>query len=195
MIVEGEFVRISDEDMRKAVDQMTELALVTVTRVSACESGLVGSDPGHGESRLPRQSRERQRVDGADGGPSSRAERRRSGSRATPSSASARATSAAWRARRPPAAPGLLVVVGGDGSVNEVANGLVVLDERPPVAIVPRGTGWDFVRTFGIPRNVEQAARVALAGNEREIDLGLVTYRAWAATRHVRRLRTSPAPA
>jgi DeoD family purine-nucleoside phosphorylase len=31
VFVEGEFVRISDEDMRKAVDQMTELALVTVT--------------------------------------------------------------------------------------------------------------------------------------------------------------------
>jgi purine-nucleoside phosphorylase len=31
VIVEGEFVRISDEDMRKAVDQMTELALQTVT--------------------------------------------------------------------------------------------------------------------------------------------------------------------
>ncbi len=45
---------------------------------------------------------------------------------------------------------------------------------------MPRGTGWDFVRTFGVPRNVEQAARVALAGNEREVDLGLVTYRAWA---------------
>jgi DeoD family purine-nucleoside phosphorylase len=31
VIVEGEFVRISDEDMRKAVDEMTELALHTVT--------------------------------------------------------------------------------------------------------------------------------------------------------------------
>ena len=31
VVVEGEFVRISDEDMRKAVDQMTELALATVT--------------------------------------------------------------------------------------------------------------------------------------------------------------------
>jgi DeoD family purine-nucleoside phosphorylase len=31
VIVEGEFIRISDEDMRKAVDQMTELALSTVT--------------------------------------------------------------------------------------------------------------------------------------------------------------------
>ena len=31
VVVEGEFVRISDEDMRAAVDQMTELALITVT--------------------------------------------------------------------------------------------------------------------------------------------------------------------
>jgi DeoD family purine-nucleoside phosphorylase len=31
VVVQGEFVRISDEDMRKAVDEMTELALVTVT--------------------------------------------------------------------------------------------------------------------------------------------------------------------
>ena len=74
----------------------------------------------------------------------------------------------------------LLVVVGGDGSVHEVANGLLELEERPPLAIVPRGTGWDFVRTFGIPRDVDQAVRVALDGVERHIDLGRVTYRAWA---------------
>jgi diacylglycerol kinase (ATP) len=74
----------------------------------------------------------------------------------------------------------LLVVVGGDGTVNEVVNGLVTIEEPPPIAIVPRGTGWDFVRTFDIPRNVEQAARVALAGNEREVDVGLVTFRSWA---------------
>jgi purine-nucleoside phosphorylase len=31
VVVEGEFVRITDEEMRSAVDQMTELALATVT--------------------------------------------------------------------------------------------------------------------------------------------------------------------
>jgi len=31
VLVEGEFKRITDEDMRAAVDRMTELALVTVT--------------------------------------------------------------------------------------------------------------------------------------------------------------------
>jgi YegS/Rv2252/BmrU family lipid kinase len=74
---------------------------------------------------------------------------------------------------------GLLVVVGGDGSVNEVANGLASLTEAPELAIVPRGTGWDFVRTFGIPRRIEDAARVALAGETRTIDVGRATYRAW----------------
>lgn len=73
----------------------------------------------------------------------------------------------------------LLVVVGGDGSVHEVANGLAGLDAAPAVAIIPRGTGWDFVRTFDIPREVEAATRVALDGIERSVDLGRVEYRTW----------------
>jgi YegS/Rv2252/BmrU family lipid kinase len=74
---------------------------------------------------------------------------------------------------------GLLVVVGGDGSVNEVANGLAGLSVQPELAIVARGTGWDFVRTFGIPRRIEDAVRVALNGATRTIDLGRASYRAW----------------
>lgn len=72
-----------------------------------------------------------------------------------------------------------LVVVGGDGSVHEVANGLAGLADPPELAVVPRGTGWDFVRTFGIPRGVEEAAAVALTGAVRAVDVGRVTYRAW----------------
>jgi len=73
----------------------------------------------------------------------------------------------------------LLVVVGGDGSVNEVANGLAGLGRQPEVAVVPRGTGWDFSRTFGIPRRIDDAVQVALEGDVRTIDLGRVSYRAW----------------
>lgn len=73
----------------------------------------------------------------------------------------------------------LLVVVGGDGSVNEVANGLAGLGRQPEVAIVPRGTGWDFSRTFGIPRKVDEAVHVALEGDVRTIDVGRASYRAW----------------
>lgn len=54
--------------------------------------------------------------------------------------------------------------------------------EAPDVelAVVPRGTGWDFVRTHGIPRNLESAIDTARAGAVRELDLGRATYHAWA---------------
>jgi YegS/Rv2252/BmrU family lipid kinase len=73
----------------------------------------------------------------------------------------------------------LLVIVGGDGSVNEVVNGVVGLD-AVELAVIPRGTGWDFVRSFGIPRDLDQAVEVARGGAVREIDAGSVTYRTWA---------------
>ncbi|HSF60327.1 MAG TPA: diacylglycerol kinase family protein [Gaiellaceae bacterium] len=72
----------------------------------------------------------------------------------------------------------LLVAVGGDGSVNEVVNG-VAETEGVELAVIPRGTGWDFVRTFGIPRDLDAAVAVALDGEVREIDLGVVSYRTW----------------
>ncbi len=76
----------------------------------------------------------------------------------------------------------LLVVVGGDGALNEVANGLAGLDDPPALALIPRGTGGDFVRTFDIPNDVASAARIALEGETRAVDLGRVTYRAWNGT-------------
>jgi YegS/Rv2252/BmrU family lipid kinase len=72
-----------------------------------------------------------------------------------------------------------LVVVGGDGSVNEVVNGIAGRDGLE-LAVVARGTGWDFVRTYGIPRKLEDAARVALTGDVRTIDIGRATFRSWA---------------
>jgi diacylglycerol kinase (ATP) len=72
-----------------------------------------------------------------------------------------------------------LVVVGGDGSVNEVVNGLGKAS-GVELAVIPRGTGWDFARTFGIPRGLDDAVRVALDGAVREIDLGRAVYRTWS---------------
>ena len=69
--------------------------------------------------------------------------------------------------------------MGGDGSVNEVVNGIAGV-EGVELAVIPRGTGWDFVRTYDIPRDVDAAIDVALNGSVREIDVGLVTFRAWA---------------
>ncbi len=73
----------------------------------------------------------------------------------------------------------LLVVVGGDGSINEVVNGLAGIESPPAVALIPRGTGGDLVRTFAIPNDIAAAARVALTGDTQSIDLGRVDYRSW----------------
>ena len=72
----------------------------------------------------------------------------------------------------------LLVVVGGDGSVNEVANGIAGREDVE-IAVIPRGTGWDFARTYKIPHKLDGAVDVALTGRPRTIDLGRATYRAW----------------
>jgi YegS/Rv2252/BmrU family lipid kinase len=72
-----------------------------------------------------------------------------------------------------------VVAVGGDGTVNEVANGIIGAHDVE-LAVIPRGTGVDFVRTFGIPTRLEDAVRVALEGAVREIDAGRVDYRAWS---------------
>jgi diacylglycerol kinase (ATP) len=72
----------------------------------------------------------------------------------------------------------LLVVVGGDGSMNEVANGIAGRN-GVELAVIARGTGWDFVRTYDIPRDVARASRVALGGAVREIDAGRVSFRGW----------------
>jgi YegS/Rv2252/BmrU family lipid kinase len=72
-----------------------------------------------------------------------------------------------------------VVVVGGDGSINEVVNGIGGASDVE-LAVIARGTGWDFIRTFDIPRDLDKAIDVALDGDVRQIDLGVVSFRSWA---------------
>src|SRR5580704_9126356 len=69
---------------------------------------------------------------------------------------------------------GLLVVVGGDGTLNEVVNGATGTDAE--IAVIPAGTGRDFGRTYGIPRRFDDAVRLALDGSPRTIDLGRAVF-------------------
>ncbi len=70
------------------------------------------------------------------------------------------------------AAGSLLVVVGGDGTVNEVVNG--VAGTAAELALLSSGTGEDFGRTHGVPDGFDEAVRTVLEGNTRTIDLGRV---------------------
>lgn len=71
----------------------------------------------------------------------------------------------------------LVVAVGGDGTASEVANGLMASagPNRPALALVSAGSGADFIRTFGIPANVEAACAIALGQGRREIDAIRIT--------------------
>jgi YegS/Rv2252/BmrU family lipid kinase len=60
--------------------------------------------------------------------------------------------------------------------MNEVVNGLLEREHRPELAVIPLGTGMDFVRTYGIPNRFEDAVRVAAGGTTRTIDVGRVEH-------------------
>lgn len=66
----------------------------------------------------------------------------------------------------------LVVVGGGDGTLNSAARGLY--DTQLPLGILPLGTANDFARTLGIPADPLAAADLIVAGAPRAIDLGEV---------------------
>lgn len=74
----------------------------------------------------------------------------------------------------------VVVAVGGDGTLNEVVNGLMTneraLDPKVALGVLPLGTGADFVRTIGISHDLRRAARRLAVGRRRQIDVGVVRF-------------------
>jgi diacylglycerol kinase (ATP) len=85
-----------------------------------------------------------------------------------------------------------LVAVGGDGTVNEVVNGMVDAESGVPHAedlvlgVVAGGTGCDFIKTFGLDRSPERVARHLEGATLYPVDLGRVRYRDAAGAEQVR---------
>lgn len=69
----------------------------------------------------------------------------------------------------------LIVAAGGDGTLNEVINGIKEKAGRTRVGLLPLGTGNDFARTIGMPIDLDAALEVLRAGKTRAIDLVRVT--------------------
>ena len=66
----------------------------------------------------------------------------------------------------------LVILAGGDGTMNAAADALV--ETGLPLAILPCGTGNDLARTLGIPTTIPEALAVIIAGRRRAIDLGRI---------------------
>ncbi|MBQ1964655.1 MAG: diacylglycerol kinase family lipid kinase [Tidjanibacter sp.] len=73
-----------------------------------------------------------------------------------------------------------IIAIGGDGTIHEVANGILTQTEVNPaevrMGVIAVGTGNDWIRTYGIPRSYEGAAEVIAAGKEFLQDVGKATY-------------------
>jgi diacylglycerol kinase (ATP) len=65
----------------------------------------------------------------------------------------------------------LVVVIGGDGTVNEVVNGLAGGLRNCELGIIPAGTGNDSARALGIPLNADDAAERLRRPGSRVVDL------------------------
>jgi diacylglycerol kinase (ATP) len=66
----------------------------------------------------------------------------------------------------------LVVAVGGDGTLNEVVNGVRSAGADVSVGAVLTGRGCDAARNFGVPRNPFTAVRALADGHEARLDLG-----------------------
>ncbi len=68
-----------------------------------------------------------------------------------------------------------LIVLGGDGTVNEVVNGIKEID-KTTLGYIPTGSGNDFARGMGIPKNPIEALEVILKPNTiKKIDIGVLS--------------------
>ena len=70
----------------------------------------------------------------------------------------------------------LIIACGGDGTINEIANGILSSDTDCELGIFPSGTGGDFRRTLNIPSERREAARALREGTTRAIDVGKIAY-------------------
>ena len=70
----------------------------------------------------------------------------------------------------------LIIACGGDGTISEVANGILDSNQEAELGVLPSGTGGDFRRTLHMSTNIAAAARGLREGRTRIIDVVRVMF-------------------
>lgn len=70
-----------------------------------------------------------------------------------------------------------IIACGGDGTINEVANGILQSGKDAELGVLPSGTGGDFRRTLGMPSTARECAKGLRDGTTRKIDVGKVSFK------------------
>lgn len=68
----------------------------------------------------------------------------------------------------------LVVVAGGDGTINEVVSGIAEAPYKPTLGIIPAGTTNDFARALAIPRDIQKAVDMIIEHRVQALDIGKV---------------------
>ncbi|OMP68029.1 diacylglycerol kinase [Domibacillus epiphyticus] len=71
----------------------------------------------------------------------------------------------------------VVIAAGGDGTLNEVVNGLAGHEHRPKFGVIPMGTTNDFARALHIPRDIQGAVDVITEGDTIPVDVGRMNER------------------
>ena len=66
----------------------------------------------------------------------------------------------------------LIVCIGGDGTFNEVVDGLLLSGVDKPIGYIPAGSTNDFASSLHLSKDILQAARDIVSGEERSLDIG-----------------------
>ena len=93
-----------------------------------------------------------------------------------------------------------IVVSGGDGTLNEVIDGVITAETPVRIGYIPSGSTNDFASSVGLPKSIMDAAEVVLTGKPQTFDVGSFNGRyfsyvasfLWGIHQHV--IQRSPEP-
>ena len=75
----------------------------------------------------------------------------------------------------------IIISVGGDGTINEIINGIIQSPTQPALGIIPAGWANDFIKSTTIPKDILQACQIISRNKTKMIDVGLINEETYFA--------------